>query len=699
MPASVSLADKRTPTPLTVLFWIGVGLAPLAALILLVADGNGTLRFGAVLAILAVVLIGLSIALRPESGGAGAEELREELEQLRRELRAEIVAAAQRGNQALDQARRAEETAGAVRHRLDAAAAGLAAAPVEERPGGRARVPAAGAYEAGRVRRDEDEAGGRYGTDQRAEPSRAGRHDVERTGSDTYAAEGRARPEPPGGGRDRPAGHDEEHPGFGGHDADPPRPGPRRAEFDGHGTEPARPGGRGPERGTAGVYGAARVPQPGARPESRPVGMVHHTETVHVTTRHTFVGGGDPSGSRYGGFAGRWSPEADRSHGTGPGEYRGAGRDDQPRAGADADGWPGSLRAGVDRPWPGAHDDDSRDGDVRPGAPSGGPGWAGDRTGRAGDAAGWSGDEAGWSGDGNGWTGEGSGPAGGEHPWASVGRSAAGGPGWTSRAGDGGWATDDDRGRPADEAPPAPAWPRAGQYGSATTPERYGREAAPERYGPAVAPERYDREAAPERYGHAEPVDRPGRATPAEPDGADWSELRAGNRWAAVRDDGEGREFRVGERRAAVHADGAGTEYRIEDRWAAVRGAPGGYGAPPRHDPDPSYGASGSSWPDPDHGDSGRSPESRPALPAGGVPVPDEWRPPTQRSGQPEWRQVEPEWRRPEPERRQPEVEWRQPEPEWRQPEPERRQPEPQWHRPEPGGYGPPPRDAADRWR
>ena len=67
MPASVAPADKSTPTLLTVLFWVGVGLAPLAALILLIADGNGSLRFGAVLAILAVVLIGLSIALRPAS--------------------------------------------------------------------------------------------------------------------------------------------------------------------------------------------------------------------------------------------------------------------------------------------------------------------------------------------------------------------------------------------------------------------------------------------------------------------------------------------------------------------------------------------------------------------------------------------------------------------------------------------------------
>ncbi|MFG1675639.1 hypothetical protein [Micromonospora sp. NPDC049282] len=623
MPASVAPADKRTPALLTVLFWIGVGLAPLAALVLLVAGGNGTLRFGAVLAILAVVLIGLSIALRAEQGGAGAEELRDELEQLRRELRAEIVAAAQRGNQALDQARRAEEAAGAVRHRLDAAAAGLAAAPVEERSGGRARVPVAGAYDAGRAHpagRDDDEPSGRYGTGQRGEPAWEVRPDVERTGSDAYAAEGRARPEPPGAGRDRPAGRHEQHTGFGG-----------------RGAEPARPGGR----ASAGVYGAARVPEPEARPESRRVGVVHHTETVHVTTRHTIVGGGgDPSDSRYGGFAGRWSPPAeDQPRGAEPAEHRGAGRDDRPRAGADPTGWPGSLRAGpgAEEPWPGAHDDDSRDDGFRPGASSDGPGRAGD---------------------GPSWAGDGPGRAGGEHPWASVGRSAAGERGWSSRAVDDGWSADDDRARPVDE-PPTPAWPRPGQY---------GRPAAPERPG---------------QYGRAEPVERSGRAAPAEPDGENWSELRAGNRWAAVRDDGQGREFRVGERRAAVHADGGGTEYRIEDRWAAVRGASGEYGNQPRHDPEPSYGGSSRRDPDPSYGGSGSwqdpepsygnsawSEEGPPALPAGGVPVPGEWRPPTQRTGQPEWRQVEPEWR--------------QPEPEWRQPE---------------HGYGQPPRDATDRWR
>ncbi|WP_259276009.1 hypothetical protein [Micromonospora chalcea] len=614
MPASVAPADKRNPTVLTVLFWAGVGLAPLAALILLVADGNGSLRLGAVMAILAVVLIGLSVALRPEGGsdGATSEELRKELEQLRRELRAEIVAAAQRGNQALDQARRAEEVAGAMRHRLDAAAAGLASAPAQERPSGAARVPAAGAYEADRghpAGRDQDEparpaySGGRYGGEHDGEPPRAGRHDA----------------------------------------------------------EPARAAVRPPDRPASGVYGSARVSEPAARPESRPMGVVHHTETVHVTTRHTIVGGGaEPTGSRYGGFSGGWSDE-DRSRGGAPADHRGAEqREDRVDAGwtgADDSGW--GVRAGGERSGYGRRDGGPRDDGFRPG---------------------------------DGHSPADAGRAGAEHPWAGVG----GEQGWPA-----GGRLSNDQGRAA--AQEQRQWPgddRAGWVpGGATD-------------APAWSP----------AARHSEPAAPGALDAPEGADGDHWSELRAGNRWAAVRDDGAGREIRLGERRAAMHADGAGTEYRIEDRWASVRGGTADTRGP---------------------GDDRRPGESHPALPAGGVPVPDEWRPPTQRSGQPEWRQPPPEWRQPEsarrepepepqwrqpesqwrpaePEwrpadsqRREPEPEWRQPEPEWRQPEPEWRQGESQWRPAEPdwrpaepewrgserGGHGRPQWDAADRWR
>ena len=86
------------------------------------------------------------------------------MEQLRRELRAEIVAAAQRGNQALDQAQRAEEEVVAVRRRLDAGGAGLAGSRSAGRTGG--RRPCAGAgRRAGATRLRPVAAGYRYAGD------------------------------------------------------------------------------------------------------------------------------------------------------------------------------------------------------------------------------------------------------------------------------------------------------------------------------------------------------------------------------------------------------------------------------------------------------------------------------------------------------------------------------------------------------
>ncbi|MEU3454122.1 hypothetical protein ABZ671_11020 [Micromonospora sp. NPDC006766] len=291
MPAPVAPAEKRTPSLLTVLFWVGVGLAPLAALILLVVDDGGALRIGAVLAILAVVLIGLSIALRSESGdgAAGTEELREEIAQLRHELHSEIVAAAHRGNEALDQARRAQETVTALRRRLDVAAAGMAAAagsaaPVAEVPaGGRARVPAAETYDEGRSRH-------------RAAPESA----------------------PIAGGQ--PAGW--------GEDDSPRRPQPGTH----YGADRPRPGG----------HGASRA----ADPDARPVGVVHHTETVHVTTRHTIVDGGPRLGYR--------EPMGDR-------DRSGVDRD-RPVHGRSGAGWPPPDVRARTAPEPSGHADDP-DGD------------------------------------------------------------------------------------------------------------------------------------------------------------------------------------------------------------------------------------------------------------------------------------------------------------------------------------------------
>lgn len=84
--------------------WVGIGAAPLAGLLLLI--GGAGQRLGGFLGMLAVVAIGLSIALRPEpvAATAGVEErLYEEIDALRAELRAEIEHATRNGHHALEE--------------------------------------------------------------------------------------------------------------------------------------------------------------------------------------------------------------------------------------------------------------------------------------------------------------------------------------------------------------------------------------------------------------------------------------------------------------------------------------------------------------------------------------------------------------------------------------------------------------------
>jgi hypothetical protein len=108
---------------LAVLFWSGVGLAPLAALILLVGQSGGPLRFGAIFALIAVVLIGLSIGLRRDADSVRAEvheALHAEVTHLRGEVRADITTAARNTYYALTE-RLAEvtHTVDALRSELD----------------------------------------------------------------------------------------------------------------------------------------------------------------------------------------------------------------------------------------------------------------------------------------------------------------------------------------------------------------------------------------------------------------------------------------------------------------------------------------------------------------------------------------------------------------------------------------------------
>ncbi|MDQ1647516.1 MAG: hypothetical protein QOJ50_3700, partial [Cryptosporangiaceae bacterium] len=71
------------------LFWAGVGVAPLAALLLVLGQGVGPLRAAAVLAVLSVVLIGLSVTLREDAGSVRddfSDALQREVEQVRADV-------------------------------------------------------------------------------------------------------------------------------------------------------------------------------------------------------------------------------------------------------------------------------------------------------------------------------------------------------------------------------------------------------------------------------------------------------------------------------------------------------------------------------------------------------------------------------------------------------------------------------------
>ncbi|WP_205807257.1 hypothetical protein [Micromonospora sp. HNM0581] len=514
MPAPVP-ADTRKL--LTVLFWGGTALAPVAALILLVADGNGPLRFAAVLAILAVVLIGLSIALRPDGGGPPAEEIRDEVQQLRRELRGEIVAAAQRGNQALDEVHRVQEALAGLRRQVDSGDLGAAGNEQPAAPG-RARVPAPEAPSRPTAQ------AGVHGTARPAH-GRAGGYDEERAGADGYGGE---------------------------------RPGPA-----GYGGARSGPGNNGTASGSAGVYGPPVRPEQDKRPGDsgpKPLGMVRHTETVQVTTRHTIVNGGvGESGGRYGGYPAGWSAaqhgERGRGHATDRDEHVWSDGDD-------------GSRRDENRRWSGPEHHDGRS-------------WPG----AAHEESAWSGpphdDERSWSGS----------PREEERSWSPPqedGRWSAAGDDWSAaRVG-------------GSDYPEGNSGDRDGRDQRSRDDRNW--DAGAQRWespaGPAPAPQ----------------------GNRSDDTGAYWAQLRAGDRWAAVRDDDRGRELRVGERRAEVHADPAGTEYRVQDRWASVR-----------RDDSRRDAAGEGAW----H-DGWSEPESHPALPAGGVPVPQEWQPSRERGYQPE---------------------------------------------------------------
>ncbi|WP_025617434.1 hypothetical protein [Salinispora cortesiana] len=327
MSVPVVTDDTRKPRLSTALFRVGVACAPVAALVLLIADSNGLLRVAAVLAILAVVLIGLSIALRPD-GGARVGELQGEIERLRHELHGEIVAAAQRGNQALDQTQRTQEAVVALGRRLDAGPA----APAETGGAPRARVPVDAP--AGRAAvPDADHRGDHEGDRSRASDPPPRAHSA--SGHSAAGAAGTAGVAGAYAAFRPSAGEHAAGDRFAG------QPGTERAAGS-HG------GADGTYGATAGTYGGADggawSPEPDGRHAAPLRGVVRHTETVHVT-RHTVVDGGrSRSGDPAGDYDRRWPSGPDAPSWAEDGERR---------------SWPGAEAGTRDRErrsWPGADD-------------------------------------------------------------------------------------------------------------------------------------------------------------------------------------------------------------------------------------------------------------------------------------------------------------------------------------------------------
>src|SRR6185312_4292536 len=98
MPA-VDTQQPRAGVPLLPgLLWAGVGLAPVAALLIVFGgESTGIMRVAVLLAVVAVVLIGVSMALRrdPDSMRSQVEDMIfEELDVLREDVREDITTAA-----------------------------------------------------------------------------------------------------------------------------------------------------------------------------------------------------------------------------------------------------------------------------------------------------------------------------------------------------------------------------------------------------------------------------------------------------------------------------------------------------------------------------------------------------------------------------------------------------------------------------
>jgi hypothetical protein len=124
MPDAEETEIARGGKALTVVFWIGIALAPLAALLLLASQSAGALKIAAVLAILAVVLIGLSLVLKRDAESVRIEledMLLDEVDALRADIRQDIATASRTTHRALaDKIQAMQQTIENLRGQLDA---------------------------------------------------------------------------------------------------------------------------------------------------------------------------------------------------------------------------------------------------------------------------------------------------------------------------------------------------------------------------------------------------------------------------------------------------------------------------------------------------------------------------------------------------------------------------------------------------
>ncbi|MET7422308.1 hypothetical protein [Dactylosporangium sp. NPDC005555] len=588
MPAAETTGGRPSAKVLQILFWAGVGLAPLAALLLLFGGGF-VLQLAAVLAVGVVVLIGLSIALRGDNDnvrGEVEETMFEELDTLRDEIRGDITHAARATHgQLVERIGVLHETVDALRNQVDmmrgqlerttrAAQQAAAAQHAGPQPTGSASVPQ------GVLRHTE--------TVQVTTKTMVVDPTDQRRDGTVYGA----RPEIPQ--QRRPVGERVSD-----RDADWHETG-RVVDGSGHWSEPRRQG------WDDDAEPAERGGRAGAHDRGR----------------------SDGRGDARGDVRGDWSDrdgDAGRADRTGRadvrGDHRGEGRDWSDRGEATGRTVRGEWADG-DAGRPGRGEWADSDGG-RPGRGE----WSDGDAGRSGRGE-WADGDGGRSGRGE-WSDGDGGRAdrGARDRDADTGRADRGrgdwdGGGEAGRGRRGEWSDRDasdrdrgDRGR-GDRDDKADRGERSrgdhadrGGRGEHTDrgeqPDRTDRGWGAERISRSERTERSERSEWTERSERSEWIER----TEASRDEPSWTEqllrermaraeesqeversggrrraydpdddagsvtgVRTTDRWASMHSDERGgRELRMGERRAAVHADETGTHVRIEDRWASVR--------------------------------------------------------------------------------------------------------------------------------